>query len=81
MKNAARRKLQQELGITPEQIPLDSMTFLTRVHYRASCKYASKLAMFSFCNIFIYLTINGATNLGDFSSSSFFFHRRQQEMG
>ena len=48
VKNAARRKLQQELGITPEQIPLDSMTFLTRVHYRASCKYASKLAMLSF---------------------------------
>ena len=49
VKNAARRKLQQELGITPEQIPLDSMTFLTRVHYRASCKYAPTLAM-PFCS-------------------------------
>ena len=37
VKNAARRKLEQELGITPDQIPLDSMTFVTRVHYRASC--------------------------------------------
>ena len=30
---AARRKLQQELGIAPEQVPLDSFTWLTRVHY------------------------------------------------
>ncbi len=37
VKNAARRKLEQELGITPDQIPLESMTFVTRVHYRASC--------------------------------------------
>mmetsp|Transcript_18418 Transcript_18418/g.65217 ORF Transcript_18418/g.65217 Transcript_18418/m.65217 type:complete len:763 (-) Transcript_18418:210-2498(-) len=35
VKNAARRKLEQELGITPDQVPLDSFQFLTRVHYQA----------------------------------------------
>jgi len=35
VKNAARRKLEQELGITPDQVPLDSFEFLTRVHYKA----------------------------------------------
>ena len=34
---AARRKLQQELGIRPEQVPTESFTFLTRVHYQAPC--------------------------------------------
>ena len=34
---AARRKLEQELGITPDQVPADSFTFLTRVHYQAPC--------------------------------------------
>lgn len=37
VKRAARRKLEQELGIKPEQVPMDSFTFLTRVHYRAAC--------------------------------------------
>ena len=34
-KRAARRKLLQELGIKPEQVPLECMTFMTRLHYRA----------------------------------------------
>jgi farnesyl-diphosphate farnesyltransferase len=34
-KTAARRKLLQELGIPPEQVPLNCMTFMTRLHYRA----------------------------------------------
>ena len=33
MKNAARRKLEHELGIPPEEVPLDSFTWVTRVHY------------------------------------------------
>ena len=37
VKNAARRKLEQELGIKPNQIPLDSLTFITRIHYKAIC--------------------------------------------
>ncbi|KAK6829143.1 hypothetical protein RU639_003420 [Aspergillus parasiticus] len=32
---AARRKLEQELGIKPEQVPLEDFHFLTRVHYKA----------------------------------------------
>lgn len=36
VKNAAVRKLQQELGIPPEDVPLESFTFLTRVHYKAN---------------------------------------------
>ena len=34
-KRAARRKIQQELGITPDQVPLSCITFMTRLHYRA----------------------------------------------
>ncbi|RAQ64686.1 isopentenyl-diphosphate delta isomerase [Aspergillus flavus] len=34
-KRAARRKLKQELGIKPEQVPLEDFHFLTRVHYKA----------------------------------------------
>jgi isopentenyl-diphosphate Delta-isomerase len=34
---AARRKLQQELGIHPEQVPISSFTYLTRVHYQSPC--------------------------------------------
>ena len=33
VKNAARRKLEQELGIAPADVPLESFTWLTRVHY------------------------------------------------
>jgi len=32
---AAQRKLEQELGIKPEQVPLDDFKFLTRIHYIA----------------------------------------------
>ena len=35
VRNAARRKLLQELGIPPEQVPKSCLHFLTRVHYRA----------------------------------------------
>ena len=34
---AARRKLLQELGIQPEQVPTEAFTFLTRVHYQSPC--------------------------------------------
>lgn len=36
VKNAAIRKLEQELGIPPEDVPPESFTFLTRVHYKAN---------------------------------------------
>lgn len=35
VKHAARRKLNHELGIAPEQVPLEHLTFLTRIHYKA----------------------------------------------
>jgi isopentenyl-diphosphate delta-isomerase len=35
VKKAAQRKLQQELGISKEQVPLDAFTYLTRIHYCA----------------------------------------------
>ena len=35
--NAARRKLQQELGILPEEVPRESFTWITRVHYAGAC--------------------------------------------
>ncbi|KCV72126.1 isopentenyl-diphosphate delta-isomerase [Fonticula alba] len=34
-KRAAQRKLVQELGITPEALPLEDYRFLTRIHYMA----------------------------------------------
>ena len=35
VKTAAQRKLDQELGIKKEQVPLDKFQFLTRIHYLA----------------------------------------------
>lgn len=43
VKNAARRKLEHELGIPPEQVPLDSFTFMTRIHYIADCPHLGSL--------------------------------------
>lgn len=37
VKNAARRKLDHELGIKQEQVPFDDFQFLTRIHYKAPC--------------------------------------------
>lgn len=36
VKRAAQRKLKHELGIEPEQVPLDAFQFVTRIHYQAS---------------------------------------------
>lgn len=35
VRRAAQRKLDQELGIKAEEIPLDKFKFLTRIHYKA----------------------------------------------
>ncbi|KAK8118905.1 isopentenyl-diphosphate delta-isomerase [Apiospora kogelbergensis] len=35
VKNAAQRKLDHELGIKKEQVPLENFRFLTRIHYKA----------------------------------------------
>jgi isopentenyl-diphosphate delta-isomerase len=35
VKVAAIRKLEQELGIAAQQLPMDAFTFLTRIHYMA----------------------------------------------
>lgn len=35
VRRAAQRKLDQELGIKAEQVPLDKFNFLTRIHYKA----------------------------------------------
>ena len=36
VKRAAQRKLQHELGIPPEQVPIEAFHFLTRIHYKAA---------------------------------------------
>lgn len=36
VKNAAVRKLDHELGIAAEDVPIDSFKFLTRLHYYAA---------------------------------------------
>ncbi|UYV60913.1 IDI1 [Cordylochernes scorpioides] len=35
VKRAVRRRLQQELGIPPEQVPLEKLQYMTRIHYQA----------------------------------------------
>lgn len=35
VKNAAQRKLDHELGIKKEQVPIEDFHFLTRIHYKA----------------------------------------------
>lgn len=35
VRRAAQRKLDHELGIKAEQVPLDNFRFLTRIHYKA----------------------------------------------
>ena len=35
VKRAAQRKLNQDLGIKAEQLPLGLFKFLTRIHYKA----------------------------------------------
>lgn len=35
VKRAAQRKLEQELGIKPAQVPIEKFDFLTRIHYKA----------------------------------------------
>lgn len=35
VKRAAQRKLDQELGIKKEQVPIENFKFLTRIHYLA----------------------------------------------
>lgn len=35
VRNAAQRKLDHELGIKAEQVPLDKFKYLTRIHYLA----------------------------------------------
>ena len=34
---AARRKLEQELGIDPDSVPASSFSFVVRVHYQSPC--------------------------------------------
>lgn len=38
VRRAAQRKLEHELGIRREEVPLELFTFLTRIHYLAECK-------------------------------------------
>ena len=35
VRRAAQRKLEHELGIKPDKLPLDNFVFLTRIHYLA----------------------------------------------
>lgn len=37
VRRAAQRKLEHELGIPAEQVPLDEFQYLTRIHYLAEC--------------------------------------------
>ena len=51
VKRAAQRKLDQELGIRAEQVPLDDFQFLTRIHYKAPSdgkwgEHESKITLF-----------------------------------
>lgn len=49
VKRAAQRKLNHELGIKPDQVPLDKFEFFTRIHYKAPSdgKWGEHEGMFS----------------------------------
>ena len=58
VKNAARRKLDHELGIKQEQVPYEDFRFLTRIHYKApsdgkwgehESKYCTKTRLTKWC--------------------------------
>lgn len=51
VRRAAQRKLDQELGIKAEQVPLDKFNFLTRIHYKAPSdgKWGEHESEFQFC--------------------------------
>ncbi|XP_072027232.1 isopentenyl-diphosphate Delta-isomerase 1-like [Amphiura filiformis] len=36
VRRAAQRRLQSELGIKPEEVPLDDLHYLSRIHYKAA---------------------------------------------
>lgn len=57
VKRAAQRKLNHELGIKPEQVPLDKFEFLTRIHYKAPSdgKWGEHESMFFFQLSTLYL--------------------------
>lgn len=38
VRRAAQRKLEHELGIPVDQVPLDEFQYLTRIHYLAECE-------------------------------------------
>jgi isopentenyl-diphosphate delta-isomerase len=44
-KRAAVRKLLHELGIPPEQVPLQKFKYLTRLHYKAADAFAENQSM------------------------------------
>lgn len=61
-KVAARRKLFHELGIPPEECPIDAFQYLTRIHYRASSGgEGSKWGEHEIDYILILKTNNGIT--------------------
>lgn len=61
VKNAARRKLDHELGIKPEQVPFEDFRFLTRIHYKAPCgdgKWGEHESMFSHSMLILRIIAN-----------------------
>ena len=61
-KRAAQRKLEQELGIKAEEVPVDKFRFLTRIHYKAPCgdgtwgEHESTFKCATDCKIGLFLT-------------------------
>ena len=57
VKRAAQRKLDQELGIKKEQVPLDDFKFLTRIHYKAPSdgKWGEHESELELCSLLCFL--------------------------
>lgn len=73
VKRAAQRKLDHELGIKAEQVPIEEFKFLTRIHYKAPSdgKWGEHESRFTFTNhcacvgntdTFVQLTTSSSSN-------------------
>ncbi|XP_011664798.2 isopentenyl-diphosphate Delta-isomerase 1 isoform X3 [Strongylocentrotus purpuratus] len=61
VKRAARRKLKHELGIEPEQVPIEGLTYLTRVQHQTAS--AESFSVFGFTFQAVQVPMEGFPHL------------------
>lgn len=72
VKRAAQRKLDHELGIKAEQVPIEEFKFLTRIHYKAPSdgKWGEHESMLASTNFECIADVNTCAQLTTFCSSN-----------